>query len=158
MGGHDGGQARFAARQIPGTAGPLWLRHQVRGPAHASIHLMQKTPCLYPRACSVCCQVRVASRATAATNQMSAVCWGVSAALEGAVIGCQCPDGHGLLPKVRAHGCRALEKLANPEEGAPSRDVLQLRGELFSKLGWSHWAAYEEDKLKTYFPVAYPLF
>ncbi len=63
-----------------------------------------------------------------------------------------------LLLKIWVHGCRALEKLANPEEGAPSKEVLQLRGELFSKLGWSHWAAYEEDKLKTYFPVAYPLF
>lgn len=60
--------------------------------------------------------------------------------------------------EVWIFACRALEKLANPEEGAPSREVLTMRAELFSKLGWSHWATHEEDKLKTYFPVAYPLF
>ncbi len=40
----------------------------------------------------------------------------------------------------------------------PSKEVLQLRVEMFRKLGWEHWAKQELDRLKTCFPVAYPLF
>ena len=54
--------------------------------------------------------------------------------------------------------CRALEKQASPEEGAPSKEVLELRKELFMKLGWDHWARQESDRLRTCFPTAYPLF
>ena len=48
--------------------------------------------------------------------------------------------------------CRALEKQASPEEGAPSKEVLELRKELFMKLGWEHWARQESDRLRTAFP------
>lgn len=59
---------------------------------------------------------------------------------------------------ILLHTCRALEKLTTPEEGAPSMEVLQLRAELFKKLGWHHWEKQEQDKIRTHFPPAFPLF
>ncbi|CAK0779170.1 hypothetical protein CVIRNUC_004710 [Coccomyxa viridis] len=57
-----------------------------------------------------------------------------------------------------ASALKALEKLTTPEEGAPSMEVLQLRAELFKKLGWHHWEKQEQDKIRTHFPPAFPLF
>lgn len=57
-------------------------------------------------------------------------------------------------------GCRALDKLAAPEDkaGAGSREVLDYRAALLEKLGWSHWHRHETSRLKDLFPPSYPLF
>ena len=70
----------------------------------------------------------------------------------------QCRALDTCLQSILLHTCRALEKLAAPEEGAPSTEVLQLRAELFKELSWHHWEKQERDKIRTHFPPAYPLF
>jgi hypothetical protein len=59
---------------------------------------------------------------------------------------------------MRRGACRALEKLAAPEDKPPAREVLQLRAELFGRLGWAHWARQEASRINDAFPAAYPLF
>ena len=59
---------------------------------------------------------------------------------------------------VRLHACRALDKVAAPEDKPPTKEVLQLRADLFERLGWAHWARQEASRIKDAFPAAYPLF
>lgn len=54
--------------------------------------------------------------------------------------------------------CRAVEKLANPEDKPAPKEVLEFRVQLFEKLGWKHWARQEQSRIKDLFPPAYPLF
>ena len=53
---------------------------------------------------------------------------------------------------------RALDKAAAPEDKPAAKEVLQLRAELFERLGWAHWARQERSRIKDCFPAAYPLF
>lgn len=55
-------------------------------------------------------------------------------------------------------GCRALDKLAAPEDKAGSREVLDYRAGLLQQLGWAHWHRHETSRLKDLFPPSYPLF
>ena len=59
---------------------------------------------------------------------------------------------------VQGHACRALDKVAAPEDKPPAKEVLQLRKELFERMGWAHWARQEASRIKEAFPAAYPLF
>lgn len=54
--------------------------------------------------------------------------------------------------------CRALDKVVNPDDKPAAKEVLQLRAELFERLGWAHWARQEQSRIKDHFPGAYPLF
>ena len=63
-----------------------------------------------------------------------------------------------MLRATHACSCRALEKAAAPEDKPPAREVLQLRVELYDRLGWAHWARQERSRIKDAFPAAYPLF
>ena len=54
--------------------------------------------------------------------------------------------------------CRALSKANQPEDKPPAGEVLELRAELFGKLGWLHWQRHELARIRTLFPKAYPLF
>lgn len=54
--------------------------------------------------------------------------------------------------------CRALDKLASPEDKPATKEVLELRANLLSRLGWHHWQRYEGSRIKDMFPPAYPLF
>ncbi|KAK9809052.1 hypothetical protein WJX72_008467 [[Myrmecia] bisecta] len=57
-----------------------------------------------------------------------------------------------------ASALKALDKASDPDDKPATKEVLQLRAELFQQLGWPHWQQYEETRIKDYFPPAFPLF
>ncbi|KAL0038695.1 hypothetical protein WJX79_003623 [Trebouxia sp. C0005] len=44
------------------------------------------------------------------------------------------------------------------EDKAPAREVLELKAQIFEKLGWQHWHRHELSCIRLLFPTAYPLF
>ncbi|GAB4814120.1 hypothetical protein N2152v2_001166 [Parachlorella kessleri] len=57
-----------------------------------------------------------------------------------------------------AGAVKALDKVSNPEDKPAAREVLELRRDLFSRLGWAHWERQEARKIADAFPPSYPLF
>ncbi len=49
-------------------------------------------------------------------------------------------------------------QVSNPDDKPASKDVLNMRRELFSKLGWGHWERQETRRIAESFPPGYPLF
>jgi hypothetical protein len=47
---------------------------------------------------------------------------------------------------------------ATREDKATSREVIELRAELFGRLGWAHWQRAESRRVMEAFPPAHPLF
>lgn len=55
------------------------------------------------------------------------------------------------------HLCTLLQ-VNSPDDKPAAKDVLEMRRELFSKLGWAHWERQEARRIAEAFPSAYPLF
>ena len=47
---------------------------------------------------------------------------------------------------------------AAPGDEPPKADVVAQREELFTRLGWRHWARAERSRQRHAFPAKYPLF
>lgn len=48
--------------------------------------------------------------------------------------------------------------MSSPEDKPAAKEVLEMRRELFAKLGWAHIAQQEERRVAEAFPPAFPLF
>lgn len=52
---------------------------------------------------------------------------------------------------------RALNKAITSDDRFPPKDLLELRAELFGKLGIAHWQRHEQARIRHHFPPGYPL-
>jgi hypothetical protein len=55
-----------------------------------------------------------------------------------------------------ASAYRVLDKAADPEDKAASKEVVERRAMLLEKLGWVHWAKFSRSRLIDLFPSALP--